>query len=61
MQNKSFISLFAIVFSLVCLYQLSFTWIASGVEEDAAAYANGDEVIRERAKTAWDYLELGKN
>jgi len=25
------------------------------------AYANGDEVIRERAKTAWDYLELGKN
>ncbi len=44
MQNKSFISLFAIVFSLVCLYQLSFTWIASGVEEDAVAYANGDEV-----------------
>jgi SecD/SecF fusion protein len=44
MQNKSFISLFAIVFSLVCLYQLSFTWIASGVEEDAVAYANGDDV-----------------
>jgi SecD/SecF fusion protein len=44
MQNKSFISLFAFLFSLVCLYQLSFTWIASGVEDDAAIYANGDEV-----------------
>lgn len=44
MQNRNVISLFAIVFSLVCLYQLSFTWIANGVEEDAKAFAKGDEV-----------------
>ena len=48
MQNKSFVSLFAIVFAIVCLYQLSFTWIAKGVEEDAISYSNGDE-IREKA------------
>ena len=28
----------------MCLYQLSFTWIANGVEEDAKAFAQGDEV-----------------
>ena len=44
MQNRNVISLFAILFALVCLYQLSFTWIANGVEEDAKAFAQGDEV-----------------
>ena len=42
MQNKSFVSLFAVVFAVVCLYQLSFTWIAKGIEEDAVIYSNGD-------------------
>lgn len=44
MQNKTFVSLFAVLFSAVCLYQLSFTWIASNVEEDAVIYAAGDEL-----------------
>ena len=44
MQNRYVISFFAILFALVCLYQLSFTWIANGVEEDAKAFAQGDEV-----------------
>ena len=48
MQNKSFVSLFAIVFAVVCLYQLSFTWIAQGVEEDAVSILNGDE-LKEKA------------
>ena len=48
MQNKSFISLFALVFAIVCLYQLSFTWIAQGVEKDAVEYSNGDE-FKEKA------------
>ena len=48
MQNKSFVSLFAIVFAVVCLYQLSFTWIAKGIEEDAIEYSNGDE-LKEKA------------
>lgn len=42
MQNKGVIRLFAIVFALACLYQLSFTYISSSVEGDAEEYANGD-------------------
>ena len=39
MQNKGLIKLFAILFGLVSLYQLSFTYFASKVEKDAANYA----------------------
>ncbi len=42
MQNKGVIRLFAIVFALACLYQLSFTWVTRGVESDAREYAQGD-------------------
>ncbi len=40
MQNRNFIKIFAILFAIVSLYQLSFTWVASGVEDDAVAYAS---------------------
>ena len=40
MQNKGAIRLFAIAFALVCLYQLSFTWVASRVEKKAEIYAD---------------------
>ena len=39
MQNRNVIKIFAILFAIVCLYQLSFTWIVDGVEDDAVAYA----------------------
>lgn len=39
MQNKGLIKLFAILFGIVSLYQLSFTWLAGGVENDAKEYA----------------------
>ena len=39
MQNRNFIKIVAVVFALICLYQLSFTWIADGVESDAIEYA----------------------
>jgi SecD/SecF fusion protein len=39
MQNRNVIKIFAILFAIVCLYQLSFTWVAGGVEDDAVAYA----------------------
>ncbi|NDK18784.1 MAG: protein translocase subunit SecDF, partial [Zetaproteobacteria bacterium] len=48
MQNKGLIRLFAILFGLVCVYQLSFTWFAKDVEQKAATYANND-AIKERA------------
>ncbi len=43
MQSKGAVKLFAIVLALVCLYQLSFTWITRGVENDAKEFAKGDE------------------
>ena len=38
MQNRNFVKIFAILFAIVCLYQLSFTWVSGGIEEDAVAY-----------------------
>ena len=40
MQNKGLIRVFAILFGLVCLYQLSYTFITNSKEGDAEAYAN---------------------
>ncbi|GAB1307711.1 protein translocase subunit SecDF [Urechidicola sp. KH5] len=39
MQNKGLIKLFAILFGLVSLYQLSFTWFANDVEKKAKEFA----------------------
>jgi SecD/SecF fusion protein len=40
MQNKGLIIVFAVLFGLVSLYQLSFTYIANSVEDEAKAYAD---------------------
>ncbi len=48
MQNKGVIRLFAIVFALACLYQLSFTYVAQSVESDAEEYADGDYDKKQR-------------
>src|SRR5436190_1486910 len=42
MQSKGAIKLFAILLTLVCLYQLSFTWVTKHVEDNARQYAKGD-------------------
>ncbi|TNE28737.1 MAG: protein translocase subunit SecDF [Bacteroidetes bacterium] len=42
MQNKGVIRLFAIVFAVVCLWELSFTYFANQVENDATEVAAGD-------------------
>ncbi|AWH85367.1 protein translocase subunit SecDF [Flavobacterium album] len=42
MQNKGLIKFFAIVFALVCIYQLTFTYVAHGIQNDAKALAKGD-------------------
>lgn len=42
MQSKGAVKLFAILLALVCLYQLSFTFVTRSVEKDAKAFANGD-------------------
>jgi len=56
MQNRNVIRIFAIIFAIVCLYQLSFTWVADGVEEDAVAYA-ADFNEDERAAKEKFYLD----
>jgi SecD/SecF fusion protein len=43
MQNKGLIKFFAILFALVSIYQLSFTFVASGIKDDAKAFAKGDQ------------------
>ncbi|MDR9400291.1 MAG: protein translocase subunit SecDF [Psychroflexus sp.] len=40
MQNKGLIKVFAILFGLACIYQLSFTFITSKIEDNASAFAN---------------------
>lgn len=42
MQGKGLIKFFAILFAIVCLYCLSFTWFARKVEKDAQNFAKGD-------------------
>jgi len=42
MQNKGAILSFALLLAAVCLYQLSFTWKARQIENNAEEYANGD-------------------
>jgi SecD/SecF fusion protein len=42
MQNKGTIRLFAILFALVSIYQLYFTYVVKSVENDAVEYAQGD-------------------
>lgn len=71
MQNKGLIKLFAILFGLVSLYQLSFTYFASSVENDAKEYAklyadenDGKELARFEKKyidsvATKDILDLG--
>jgi SecD/SecF fusion protein len=44
MQSKGAIKLFAVLLILVCLYQLSFTFVTRSVENDAREYANGDPI-----------------
>lgn len=42
MQNKGLIKFFAIIFALVSIYQLSFTFVSGNIEDDAKAFAGGD-------------------
>lgn len=42
MQNKGLIRTLAIIFGLICVYYLSFTWVNNTIEGDAKVYANGD-------------------
>ncbi len=42
MQNRGLVKFFAILFALVSIYQLSFTFVSHNIESDAKAYAGGN-------------------
>jgi SecD/SecF fusion protein len=45
MQSKGAIKVFAIAFSIVCLFQLSFTFFSSKVERNARSYATNQDAV----------------
>ncbi len=51
MRNKGAIKFIAIALALVCVYQLSFTYVTKQVEKKAKAYAKGD------SKKEFHYLD----
>ena len=42
MQNKGFIKFVAVIFSIICIYQLTFTFIVKNIESEALNISNGD-------------------
>ena len=55
MQNKGLIQFFAILFAMVSIYQLSFTFKSNSIKSDAKAFAKGD------SKKEFTYLDsIGK-
>jgi len=44
MQNKGAVKMFAIALAVVCVYQLSFTFVSRKVEKDAAEYGGTDSM-----------------
>ncbi|CDF78354.1 protein-export membrane protein SecD (TC 3.A.5.1 .1) / Protein-export membrane protein SecF (TC 3.A.5.1.1) [Formosa agariphila KMM 3901] len=48
MQNKGLVKLFAVLFGLVSIYQLSFTFKANSIDDAAKAYSNGDSAKEAR-------------
>jgi SecD/SecF fusion protein len=64
MQNKGLIKVFAILFGLVSFYQLSFTFLATNVEDDAKEYAEKkvtDNDARKKAVFEKKYLDSVAN
>ncbi|MDD2279617.1 MAG: hypothetical protein PHS05_11200, partial [Bacteroidales bacterium] len=65
MQNRGAIRLIAVALTLVCIYQLSFTWVSKRVESKAESYADTRvkniederEQINQRIKFVSSYLD----
>lgn len=63
MQNKGLIRLFAILFGVVSIYQLSFTFVAGKLEKDAATYATNqileaeEDYVAKREASEASYLD----
>ncbi len=66
MQNKGAIKFIAIALALVCVYQLSFTYVTKQVEKKAKTYAKGDQkkeahfIDSVSRETAYNFLWVRK-
>ncbi|RLD64189.1 MAG: protein translocase subunit SecDF [Bacteroidetes bacterium] len=66
MRNKGVIKIFAVLFALVCIYHLSFTWVTNSIQKDAEEFANGDLVKQNQyldsisGKTVYNFLGIRK-
>ncbi|HLW42794.1 MAG TPA: protein translocase subunit SecDF [Flavobacterium sp.] len=54
MKNRGLIKFFAILFAIVCVYQLSFTFVTNKVKNDALAFSGGD---REKELAYFDSIK----
>lgn len=66
MKEKGFIAFVSVVFSLICLYYLSFTYYAYKIEKQAFAYAKGDpkkerQYLDSASKNTTNFLFLEYN
>ncbi|MFD2564586.1 protein translocase subunit SecDF [Aquimarina rubra] len=68
MQNKGLVRVFAILFGLVCIYQLSFTYLTYTKEKEAEVYAENkfpetvENYSKKRETAQRDYLDsIGKD
>nr|MBK9651939.1 protein translocase subunit SecDF [Bacteroidota bacterium] len=48
MQNKGLIRALAIILTIVCLFQLSYTWMVKSVESSAKSYGKGNVALENR-------------
>ncbi len=60
MQNRGAIKAFAIILAIACAYQLSFTFVARGIEKKAARYADGFP-MEQRQEREQNYLDSVKS
>lgn len=58
MQNKGVIKLFIIIFGLICIYSLSFTYVASNAEKKAGLHAQENRTVENAVK---DSIRLRKS
>ena len=66
MQNKGLVRVFAILFGLVCIYQLSYTYLTYTKEKEAENYAQqkfpGEDASKLREMAERNYLDsIGKD
>ncbi|BAV94402.1 protein translocase subunit SecDF [Ichthyobacterium seriolicida] len=59
MKNSGFLKFFAVIFALVCVYQISFTWKVKSLEDQAKSYHKGEKFYLDSISNKPVYNFLG--